>query len=102
MSTETNTPATEAAITEATNKLIAQACLRHNISPDKLPNEAREEAARYAREQIESDQRNQSNEYFHLYQQEKARRELAEKQIGAVRENRVAKADTRTVDTMEQ
>ena len=71
-----NTPAaTEAAITSATNKLIQASCLKHGITVDQIPPDAIEDARRTAREMVESDQRKQSNEYFHLYEQQKAEAE---------------------------
>jgi hypothetical protein len=102
MSTPVTLANTESAVQDAVNKLLISAAAKHGIAVADLPHEAIEDATRYAREQVESDQRNQANEFFHLYQQEKARRELAEKQISAVRENRTARSDMRTVDTMEQ
>lgn len=106
MSFETNTTTpnttTEAAITAATDKLIASACAKHNITPDQLPQDSIDYARRTAREMVESEAVKEQNEYYHLYNQEKAAREAAETALKAVRENRTARADTRTVDTMEQ
>jgi hypothetical protein len=51
---------------------------------------------------VESERQNQASPYYALYQSEKAKRELAEKQIAAVRENKVARADDRRVDSMER
>jgi hypothetical protein len=102
MTIEASTPAvTEAAVNQATDKLIQAACLKHGITQDQLPAGAVEDARRTAREMVEADTRKQSNEYYHLYNQEKQAREAAEAQLTAVRENRTARADTRTVDTME-
>ncbi len=103
MTIEATTPqATEAAVNAATDNLIQAACSKHGITLAQLPPEAIEDARRTAREMVESNQRNQQNEFFHLYQQQKAETEALKAQLGAVRENRTAKADTRTVDSMEQ
>jgi chorismate mutase len=101
-SNTTTTQSTEAAITAATEKLIATACAKHNITPEQLPQDSIDYARRTAREMVESDQRNQQNEYYHLYLQEKQAREAAEAANKAVRDNHTARADTRTVTTMER
>jgi hypothetical protein len=97
----TDPAATDRAITAAADKIIASTCLKHGIQPsDLLPN-AIEDARMAAREFVEAEARKQDNEYYHLYEQQKAETEALKAQLGAVRENRAAKADTRTVDTME-
>jgi len=100
--TQSTPTATDAAINAATDKIIESTCARHNIQVADLPPGAVEEARRAATEMIQSEARKESNEYYHLYNQEKKARETAEAQLGAVRENREAKADTRTVESMEQ
>jgi hypothetical protein len=101
--TQNTTPVvTDAAIDAETNRIVAASLAKHNMSIDQLPPGAMEDARRAAKEMLEADARNQSNEYFHLYQQQKQEAEALKAQLGAVRENRTARADTRTVDTMEQ
>jgi hypothetical protein len=103
MTTETTSPAvTETAIRAAADKIIASTCAKHNMTPDQLPAGAVEDARRAAAEMLESDARNQSNEYYRLWEQQRQENEALKAQLGAVRENRAARADTRTVDTMEQ
>lgn len=99
---QNTTPAeTDRAIREAADKLIQASCQKHGISPDQLPPDAIEDARRTAKEMIESDQRKQSNEYYHLYEQQRAENEALKAQLGAVRENKTARTDTRRVDSME-
>ena len=102
LDTSNTTAVTDAAIDAETNRIVAANLAKHNKTIDQLPPGAMEDARRTAREMVESDQRNQNNEYFHLYNQQKAEAEALKTQLGAVRENRTARADTRTVDTMEQ
>lgn len=102
MSIDTNTQATEAAITAAADKIIASTCQKHGITPADLPAGAVDEARRVAKEMVESDARNQSNEYFHLYEAQKKETELLKAQLGAVRENKVARTDSRVVTSMER
>jgi hypothetical protein len=94
--------ATDRAIREAADKIISATCTKHGITPDQLPEGAIADARRAATEMVESDQRNQSNEYFHLYQQQKQEAEALKAQLGAVRENRTAATDKRTVTSMER
>jgi len=90
------------AIREAADKLIAAAAAKNGITIDQIPQSAKDDAYRFSRESVESNARNQSNEYYHLYEAQKKENAALQAQLGAVRENRAAKADTRTVDTMEQ
>jgi hypothetical protein len=101
-SSQNNPAITEAAVNQAADRLIQASCQKHGIAVADLPASAIEDARRTAREMVESDQRNQQNEFFHLYNKEKAARESAEAQLGAVRDGRTARADARTVDSMEQ
>lgn len=92
---ETTSPVvTEAAITAATDKIIASTCAKHGIQPSQLPDGAVDDARRAAREMLESDARNQSNEYYNLYLQEKQARETAEGTLKIVRENQTTTANT--------
>jgi hypothetical protein len=93
---------TESAVNEAAEKFIIATCQKHGLTRDQLPAEAVEDARRIAREGLESNQRNQNNEFYHLYTAQKAENEALKAQLGAVRENREARSDKRTVDTMEQ
>jgi hypothetical protein len=103
MNIEATSPAiNEAAITAAADEIIARTAARHNMQVADLPAGAVDDARRAAREMLESDARNQSNEYYRLWEQQRQENEALKAQLGAVRENRVARADTRTVDTMEQ
>jgi hypothetical protein len=97
-----NEAAINAATDAETNRIITATCAKHGIQPADLPAGAVEDARRSAREMVESDARKASNEYYHLYEAQKRENEALKSQLGAVRENRAAKADTRTVDTMEQ
>jgi hypothetical protein len=91
----TTSPAvTDAAIDAETNRIIAATCVKHGIQPSDLPPGAADDARRAAREMIESEARKDSNEYFHLYNQEKQARETAEATLKAVRENRNIAANT--------
>ena len=95
MSDTQNTPAvTEAAITAATDSIIASTCQRRGITPADLPPGAVEDARRAATEMIQSEAAKESNEYYHLYNQEKQARETAEATLKAVRENRTVAANT--------
>jgi hypothetical protein len=72
MNIATTSPAvTEAAITAATDKIIASTCAKHNMTPDQLPAGAVEDARRAAAEMLQSEAAKEGNEYFHLYNQEK-------------------------------
>ncbi len=98
-----NNPAiTETDVNAAADQIIARTAAKHGISVSDLPAYAIEDARRTAREMVQSEAAKEQNEYYHLYNQEKAAREAAETSLKAVRENRTARADTRTVDTMEQ
>jgi hypothetical protein len=91
----------EEAVTREAEKFIQAAILKHGISRESLPQDAVDDARRVAREGLESNQRNQSNEYFHLYEAQKAELAALRNQLGSVRDNRVAASDMRSVDRME-
>ena len=70
---------------------------------DQIPQSAKDEAYRYAAESLASATTLANNPSHQLYLQAKQENEALKTALGAVRENRAAKAaDTRTVDTMEQ
>ncbi|MGA8742978.1 MAG: hypothetical protein WB561_17460 [Terracidiphilus sp.] len=102
MSLVTNTTATETAIQEAANKLIKAAAEKNGLTFEQVPQAAKDDAYRFARESIESEAVLANNPSHQLYLQAKQENALLKAQLGAVRENRTAKADNRTVDTMER
>ena len=87
-------------IREAADKIISSTYQKHNITPDQLPPGAIEDAHRVATEMVESERQNQENPYYNLYLQQKQKTDLLETQLTAVRENKVARSDARTVDTL--
>ena len=93
-SSQNNPAITEAAVNQAADKIISSTCAKYGIQPSQLPAGAVEDARRAAREMVESDARKDSNEYYHLYNQEKQARESAEATLKAVRENRNIAANT--------
>jgi hypothetical protein len=102
MSVDPVTPeATERAIRTAADKLIQAAAVKHGLSIDEIPPSARDEAYAYARQTVESDQRNQNNEYYLLWEQQKQENALLKTQLGAVRDNKAAAVDNRVVPTLE-
>jgi hypothetical protein len=103
MSTETLTPeAKEAVIKNAATALISAAAAKAGIPVSQVPQSAVDDAFGFARSNFESEERKQSNEYYHLYQQQKADNEALKAQLGAVRENKAATVDNRIVPTVEQ
>jgi hypothetical protein len=90
------------AIQAAADKLIASAAARNGVTIDKIPPEAKAEALRYATESIASEASLANNPSHQLYLAAQKENELLKAQLGAVRENKVARTDTRTVDSMER
>jgi hypothetical protein len=102
MTLENTETQNDRAIREAADKIISSTCQKHGTTPDQLPAGAIDDARRVAAEMVESDVRNQQNEYYLLYEAQKKEMELLKAQLGAVRENKVARTDNRTVDSMER
>jgi hypothetical protein len=78
---------TDAAIDAETNRIIMASCAKHNIQPSQLPEGAIDDARRAAREMVESESAKESNEYYHLYMQEKAAHAATSATLGAVKQN---------------
>src|ERR1039457_4272986 len=87
------------AIREAADKLISSAAARNGMTPDQIPQSAKDEAYRYAAESLASEKALANNPSHQLYLQAKQENELLKAQLGAVRENKVARADDRVVQT---
>jgi hypothetical protein len=103
MPTESTTPESqERAIRDAAAKLISTAAQKAGIAIEEVPQYAKDDAYRFARETVEGEARKQSNEYYLLYEQSKAENAALKTQLGVVRENRAAVTDNRVVQTMER
>lgn len=103
MSVEPISPeAKELSIKNAATALIASTALKNGLTVAEMPQSAVNEAYAYARSNFESNERKQSNEYYHLYENQKLEIEALKAQAKAVNDNRTAAKDERVVTSMER
>jgi hypothetical protein len=96
MSTETITPAVnepnEVAIKAAADNIIRAAAAKNGLTIDQIPQEAREDALRFARASFEENAKKEADPYYKMYCEEKAAHYLTKNQLGAISQSRNAAA----------
>jgi hypothetical protein len=87
-----NTPVaiTDADVDRETNRLIAAACAKHNITVSELPPGTVESARQNARDMLETEAALKSNPLYGQLQAEREAHKLTRMELGAVKQTRIA------------
>lgn len=96
MTIENQTPtipaSDESIIRVAADNIIRQAAAKNGLTIDQIPQEAREDALRFARASFEENAKKEKDPYYRMYQEEKAAHDLTKNQLGAMSQSRNAAA----------